>query len=833
MELRQASTVLLAAAVVGGVVIPVFAGGIVSAQDTEPNDSFETAVNVSEGTFSGEIISGESDVYQIEVNETDALNVDISNADNLGNLRLVLYSPDRQELVSDGNNNRDGVSFNLKAPESGTYYIEVAGQEQQTTSNYTLDVDIITPAENDQFAPNDGFRSAASLSEGLSDARIVGGESDFYQIEVNETDALNVDISSADNLGNLRLVLYDPDRRELVSDGNNNRDGVSFNLKAPESGTYYIEVAGQEQQTTSNYTLDTDIITPAENDQFAPNDGFNSAATLSEGFSDARIVGGESDFYQIEANETDALNVDISSADNLGNLRLVLYDPDRQELVSDGNSNFGGISFNLKAPESGTYYVEVAGQEQQTTSNYTLDTDIITPAENDQFAPNDGFNSAATLSEGFSDARIVGGESDFYQIEANTTDAISVDISNADNLGDLQLVLYGPDRQELVSDGNSNFGGISFNLKAPESGTYYVEVSGQSQQTTSGYTLRTDIITPKENDQFAPNDNFGSAVQLRNEFTDARVVGGEVDYFKLTLNESESVTAEITAADSLGDLGLRLYAPDRSEVAADTNNFNGISLSHQATTGGTYYLRVAGLSQQTTSEYTLRSNQTFTGASPVQIEGITLAPSTVESNTTNTHRLAFTVANVSADGNADEIKVTLPSEVSLVDSGASRIVDQRANVFVAESASLTQGATTITVNPQPNTGPPTRTLDAEFNVTLEVPNVSATTTNDISVEAADSSNGNDSTVASLTVQAPGPGDVTGNGAVAQDLDEDGQFEDVDGNGELDIFDVQALFDNRGSDTLQNNAAAFDFDDDGSAEVNVFDVQALFTEQQNA
>ena len=70
-----------------------------------------------------------------------------------------------------------------------------------------------------------------------------------------------------------------------------------------------------------------------------------------------------------------------------------------------------------------------------------------------------------------------------------------------------------------------------------------------------------------------------------------------------------------------------------------------------------------------------------------------------------------------------------------------------------------------------------------------------------------------------------PGDVTGDGAPAQDLDEDGLYEDVNGDGAFTIVDVQALFANLDSDTVQNNAAKFDFNGDGV--VDVTDVQALY------
>jgi hypothetical protein len=58
-----------------------------------------------------------------------------------------------------------------------------------------------------------------------------------------------------------------------------------------------------------------------------------------------------------------------------------------------------------------------------------------------------------------------------------------------------------------------------------------------------------------------------------------------------------------------------------------------------------------------------------------------------------------------------------------------------------------------------------------------------------------------------------------------DTNGDGKLDDIDGNGELEIFDVQALFNNLGTDVIDNNAAKFNFDDQGG--VNIFDVQSLF------
>jgi hypothetical protein len=60
-----------------------------------------------------------------------------------------------------------------------------------------------------------------------------------------------------------------------------------------------------------------------------------------------------------------------------------------------------------------------------------------------------------------------------------------------------------------------------------------------------------------------------------------------------------------------------------------------------------------------------------------------------------------------------------------------------------------------------------------------------------------------------------------------DPDADGHYEDVNGDGIVNINDVQALFANLDAAVVQNNPSAFDFNGDGS--VNIIDVQQLFTQ----
>jgi hypothetical protein len=222
----------------------------------------------------------------------------------------------------------------------------------------------VTPSENDQFAPNDGFESAASIPEGFSDATIWGSESDYYRIEANSTDALDLEITDRD--GDLALNLYDPNRNQLAGDDFGGDRSVT--LKAPETGTYFVEVTGDGQQITSDYTLRVDKVTPSENDRFAPNGDISSAAILSDEFTDATIWGGESDFYRVGMNASEV--IDLGIVERNGDIALRVYGPDQTQIDSD---SFGGDrSLTIEASDTGTYFVEVAGEDLQTTTDYQL-----------------------------------------------------------------------------------------------------------------------------------------------------------------------------------------------------------------------------------------------------------------------------------------------------------------------------------------------------------------------------------------------------------------------------------------------------------------------------
>jgi hypothetical protein len=77
-------------------------------------------------------------------------------------------------------------------------------------------------------------------------------------------------------------------------------------------------------------------------------------------------------------------------------------------------------------------------------------------------------------------------------------------------------------------------------------------------------------------------------------------------------------------------------------------------------------------------------------------------------------------------------------------------------------------------------------------------------------------------------ETPAP-TVPGGDGPATNVDSDPQLEDVDGDGEFTIFDVQTFLEAFDGSVVRSNAASFDFDGSADGEVTIFDVQALLEE----
>ena len=145
------------------------------------------------------------------------------------------------------------------------------------------------------------------------------------------------------------------------------------------------------------------------------------------------------------------------------------------------------------------------------------------------------------------------------------------------------------------------------------------------------------------------------------------------------------------------------------------------------------------------------------------------------------------------DGDGTPTQLLGTSEMGSIDPGS--------NLMVSLDEKITGEETVIAaVHPADGSAPDTTQILASQNATVEL------------------------APPKLSPGLPGP---------PKDLDGDGKYEAVRGNDEVNILDVQTLFNNLDNQTMQQEYAEFfKFQDGGSSEVTILDVQALFNKINN-
>jgi subtilisin family serine protease len=182
--------------------------------------------------------------------------------------------------------------------------------------------------------------------------------------------------------------------------------------------------------------------------------------------------------------------------------------------------------------------------------------------------------------------------------------------------------------------------------------------------------------------------------------------------------------------------------------------------------------------------------------------------------------------NISADSYIDsiqsyelEIQIGNISTAVFTDFTASGIVDNEAQLtveYASNNGSVTVDAQNVNQSASILATTTVETVDSG-TTTLSLYNSTITdATYTYTIDTGDTS-------AVTVIDKSGPTVI--NNASAQDLDNNGVYEDVNGDGEFTIVDVNAFFQNYKKTPIQENTDQFDFNSDG--QVTIVDVNRLF------
>lgn len=651
---------------------------------------------------------------------------------------------------------------------------------------------------------------------------------------VVETD-LSGDLTEGVTTEDVTVTVTDPRDDSAVDNGTIEftANGTAFDVNSNDASPTTVDLDANGEAVVS---ITPDTVTDAANttlDIAAQNDsGAGYAGTTQVGAGNLQIAERDSG-QDVELRE----EIEFDSEEDV---TFVLRDANGDRI--DARSvNVTGTSFDANTDE-GFFAINFANEDlaEGDTLEFKVSSDYngeITAATVDVTEDLQEVSLSASVA---SDSVVQGNDFDFTVVRSDFSEDTQATLTFVNASGDTAL------STSTGAIDTSDYGVVD--SSSLETGEYTVEVSKVDSDTKT-FTNDTVSVTVTERITDVSLDpstvDANTTVEHDLQFTALGVSGdGNTDTLVATLPASASFVdidnATINVTDANGSEVSITGSPTLSGANNGTNNQLKFDISPEqdidATVDATFEVAFPDVDNSTTADITLAvedsTEGTFTATTPVTIQPadaepaptatVTFSDQTVENGTAN---VTVDSANLSDGGFVAIHSTPVVNEtqnITAVDSvvGVSEYLGNGTseNITVTLDEPLTENQTLVAM-------PHLDTNDNEVYdfVTSEGEADSAYT--------ADGAPVTDS--ASITVEADaveGPGDITDNGEPATDLDGDGLYEDIDGDGELTIFDVQALFDER-SNIASENVEFFDFDDNG--ELDIFDVQALFDQQQDA
>ncbi|KTG18519.1 hypothetical protein [Haloferax profundi] len=354
-------------------------------------------------------------------------------------------------------------------------------------------------------------------------------------------------------------------------------------------------------------------------------------------------------------------------------------------------------------------------------------------------------------------------------------------------------------RQERYSEAGTSFPADSvpdvYAVTQLNVGTAPADVGSVSLP--SAHRLNISVVDSNSN----PVENARVTIDHRN--------GGSVGFVSGSTLANGTMVLDATGkkgVDLVGDLQITVDGPPNS------TSLDGEETTKTLTLDSDRNLEIQ-LGANDTQETTLTNSSVHAVASSSSIEaGETTTVDIVASNVSEgvgAFSTTLSLANESV-GTIDEVTI-------LGSPNSSDVVRNTTNTSISIDA--------FGLNRTPDSSGDV--VLAQVNVTLDT---SGSTEVVVSESVLGSASGDDYTVVSetgTTLTATTLSPLGNSTAPPADVDGDGTFEDINGDGNVTISDVQAMFANRNSDTVQTNVDKFDFTD--NSEVNIVDIQQLFVE----
>ena len=567
--------------------------------------------------------------------------------------------------------------------------------------------------------------------------------------------------------------------------------------------TYSVAVPSDEGDGDYSITADGSAIDPSD-DSFV-NNGASTTITVQAQPTNQPPNADAGEDQTVDEGSTvtlDASGSDDPDGDSLSYSWSVTDDANTGVTLSDDSSETPSFTApDVDGDQTLSFQVQVSDGE--TTDTDTVEVTVQDTDDGDQPPAAD-----VTVSQSAQAASVAPGETVTFDASISTTAA---------NAPALDVTLpSGWSIQSQSADGPATFKPTTNEWVWLSGGDYTVTytVSVPSGATGGQYDVTADAsAVDQATDEFV-TDSTTTSVTVQAQPTNQPPTAD----FTVSPSEPEvGQTVTFDASASTDDGSIASYNWD----FADGETASGESVTHTYDDADAYPVTLTVVDDDGAMDMNVQTVSVSepTEPEPGQSTAVSLSPSDdlVAVNGTTT----YDVVVENADGGVGAYSLALSVDDGQIATIEDVSVDEDAMSDVQVSADGSSASADVALLDTEQTGSVTVATvtvageaDGETEIGLEMSSLGTESGEAYDVTAE---NGATLTVSELV--------VGGSEQPAQDPDDDGVYEDVNGDGSVDVLDVQLLFAERNSDVVQNSPGAFDFNGDG--EFDILDVQSLY------
>jgi predicted nucleic acid-binding Zn-ribbon protein len=463
---------------------------------------------------------------------------------------------------------------------------------------------------DDPLEDNDDIASASPVDEGdYTGLRVCPLDEDFFAIDLDGGEVLNVDLAFTHATGDIDLSLLDPSGAIIVS-SNTSGDAESFTFPVVVPGTYTILVAlyGESDEVPGNdYTMWIEVLDsppPCRDDPFEDNDDDASATGLGTGeFRDLRLCPGDDDYFVIDVHAGATLTVALAFEHDDGNIDVELIDP-TGSVVATGESTDDDETVTLSETVEGSYLVRVILRSDPSAdgNGYTMVIDVqytSTECVDDRYEDNDVLLAATPLGEGtHPDLRVCFGDADYYSYDLRAGDRIEVTLEFSHAEGNINLYLFDPGGVVVATSGSTTDVETVTHIAAT-TGTYRIAVGLIADSGIvggNGYELtivhEPAVITCTD-DRYEENDTSATARAMpEGTYSDLRICPGNDDYYSYDMAVGERLAVYLVFPHAEGDINAYIRDPSGTVVASGESEGDAETMIVTARSAGRYTIHV-------------------------------------------------------------------------------------------------------------------------------------------------------------------------------------------------------------------------------------------------